>query len=469
VIRLPAPALEPHEAARRVAEGQDPVWLTSPGAVSDTSIELDLVAADPVEIVRGTSVAALAAAWDRARQAWQRHGKLGDADAGAAPSSPARARDSPADPPIPMAVGWLSYDLARQWGPSLLRGGAPASAELDWPAIEFRFFDAVWMRRRDAPRAFVFARDADAGARLVARLSQPGAPPRPAPRLGVMRGQGTRADYLRAVARIQEYLRAGDVYQVNLSRRLRAEISPGDPLWLAAALRARTPAPHAIWMGARSTPSGALDRFVVGNSPERFLRVEANGRIETRPIKGTRARGEGPAANQAARLALAASAKDRAEHVMIVDLERNDLGRVAVTGSVVCEDLLRVVELPTMHHLVSTIRAQLRPGLNLDELLRATFPGGSITGAPKRRAMEIIDELEPDRRGLYTGATGWLGAGGELDLAVAIRTATIDRGVLSLSVGGGIVSDSVPDDEWAETETKARAFLQLTSDAPKAS
>jgi len=146
---------------------------------------------------------------------------------------------------------------------------------------------------------------------------------------------------------------------------------------------------------------------------------------------------------------------------MIVDLERNDLGRVCETGSVVAHDLLRVLELPTLFHLVSTIEGRLRPGVGLEELLRATFPGGSITGAPKRRAMEIIDELEPISRGLYTGATGWLGAAGDLDLAIAIRTATVTDGRLSLFVGGGIVADSDPAGEWDETEVKARAFASL--------
>jgi para-aminobenzoate synthetase component 1 len=158
---------------------------------------------------------------------------------------------------------------------------------------------------------------------------------------------------------------------------------------------------------------------------------------------------------------LVASPKDRAEHVMIVDLERNDLGRVCETGSVVVDGVARVLSLPTVHHLVSTVRGRLRAGVGLAALLEATFPGGSITGAPKRRAMQIIDELEPVARGPYTGATGWLGVAGDVDLAVAIRTALVSGGRLSLSVGGGIVADSTPEDEWAETEVKAAAFARL--------
>jgi para-aminobenzoate synthetase component 1 len=161
------------------------------------------------------------------------------------------------------------------------------------------------------------------------------------------------------------------------------------------------------------------------------------------------------------RAELVTAAKERAEHVMIVDLERNDLGRVSAPGSIAIEGLARVMELPTVFHLVTTVSGRLRRDVGLAALLRATFPGGSITGAPKKRAMEIIEELEPVRRGPYTGATGWLGAAGDLDLAVAIRTALVRGDRLTLSVGGGIVADSRPAAELAETEAKASAFTRL--------
>ncbi|HVU50916.1 MAG TPA: anthranilate synthase component I family protein, partial [Polyangia bacterium] len=221
-------------------------------------------------------------------------------------------------------------------------------------------------------------------------------------------------------------------------------------------LRARAPAPFGAFLAA-----GDGAAALVGNSPERFLALDGRGAVETRPIKGTRARARTAAGDEAARAALVGSPKDRAEHVMIVDLERNDLGRVCETGSVVVDGVARVLTLPTVHHLVSTVRGRLRAGVGLAALLEATFPGGSITGAPKRRAMQIIDELEPAARGPYTGATGWLGAAGDLDLAVAIRTALVSGGRLSLSLGGGIVADSTPEDEWAETEVKAAAFARL--------
>ena len=434
MIVLAGPALPADEVARRIAAGGDPVWLSSPGPGSETAIARDLFAADPCHVVRGT-VGELQAAWQEARGRWRAGG------------SPDRA--------VPIGVGWLAYDLARTWLP-LPRRPLPAP----WPELEFRFYDAVALRETSSGEMTILACDAGAAARLAERLSRP-AKPAPPPHLGAFVSRTSQAAHAASVSRIQDYLRAGDAYQVNLARGLVAPVTAGDPLWIAAALRSRAPAPHAVWMGRRSRPDGPVDAYVVGNSPERFLAVDAAGAVETRPIKGTRPRGQPGPTDQALRAALSASAKDRAEHVMIVDLERNDLGRVCETGSVTVEDLLRVVPLPTVLHLVSTVRGRLRPDVGLEALLHATFPGGSITGAPKRRAMEIIDELEPLARGLYTGATGWLGANGELDLAVAIRTATVADGELALSVGGGIVIDSDPASEWEETEVKARAFRSL--------
>jgi anthranilate/para-aminobenzoate synthase component I len=267
--------------------------------------------------------------------------------------------------------------------------------------------------------------------------------------------------HLQAVARVQDYLRAGDAYQVNLARRLGATCRSANPLIdppglaLFTKLQAESPAPHALWLA--DTEAG---RALIGNSPERFLKLDTRGEIVTEPIKGTRPRASGPADEAWARH-LVADPKDHAEHVMIVDLERNDLGRICQTGSVVVEDPLRLLPLPSVFHLVTTVRGRLRPGVELPEILRAYFPGGSITGAPKIRAMEIIDELEAACRGPYTGATGWLGAAGDLDLAVAIRTATLEGEWLTLWVGGGVVVDSTPEGELEETTVKARAFARL--------
>ena len=490
-----APGLPPAEAARRAASaGAEPIWLSSPdplvpaiseGAASadqdaarggyPVSIRCDVVAADPWLVVRGRPISEVEDAWKAARARWGGAGPGRLQGTGAATSLPAG---------LPIGVGWFSYDLARRWRDPRAAGArgaapedasAPAGEPFAWPDVEARFFDALWLRDLETGQARVVARDEAAAARLLERLEHPAAVSPPPPQIGALAGDRSRASHEASVERIRDYLRAGDAYQVNLARRLSATIGPGDPVWIAARLRERAPAPFAVWMGTRGAgatsvgaPSEAgdaalapVDAYVVGNSPERFLRVRPDGSVETSPIKGTRPRGSDPASDAALRAELRDAAKDRAEHVMIVDLERNDLGQICEVGSVRIDDLMRVVELPTVFHLVSTVSGRLRRDVGLDELLRATFPGGSITGAPKRRAMEIIDELEPVRRGIYTGATGWLGAAGDLDLAVAIRTATVAGGRLSLSVGGGIVVDSDPAAEFAETEVKARAFQQI--------
>jgi para-aminobenzoate synthetase component 1 len=300
-------------------------------------------------------------------------------------------------------------------------------------------------------RGEIVGHDERARRELAEALAEP-RPPGPAPRLGPLIGPPPE-EHLAAVGRILDYLRAGDVFQVNLARRLAAEvIEPGDPAVLYAALDGRAPAPFGALV---ETASGTI----LSGTPERFLgRAAGSDRVETRPIKGTRARGPTPEAHAALAAELAADAKERAEHLMIVDLLRNDLGRVAQIGSVTVEDFARVVSLPTVHHLVSTISCRLAPATTTAALLRAAFPGGSITGAPKVRAMEIIDELEPARRGVYTGAIGWLGAGRELDLAIVIRSGVLTEKRLSVHVGGGVVIDSSPERELEETEEKAAGW-----------
>jgi anthranilate/para-aminobenzoate synthase component I len=431
VIAVPAARLTPDEAARRAAAAPGAFWLSSPGDADESRIARDFVGAGPTEVYRGVrpgDLAGLERAWNVARAAWS------------------RGHDPPAG--IPVAVGWLSYELGRR-----LVGLAPgAEGEA---LFRFHFHDAVWVRE-ESGEARIFAREEAAAARLADLLAREMATE--PPRLGPLRPVHPEATFTDGVRRIVDYLHAGDAYQVNLSRRLAATVGGGDATFLAAQLRAAAPAPHAAFIaGAAGAPT------IVGNSPERFLHLAPDGAVETRPIKGTRPRGGDASADGAAARELIGSAKDHAEHVMIVDLERNDLGRVCRAGSVEVASVARLLSLPTVHHLVSTVRGQLRPEVGLAGLLAATFPGGSVTGAPKRRAMQIIDELEPSPRGPYTGATGWLGAAGDLDLAVAIRTAVLSGGVLEVSVGGGIVADSTPEGELAETEVKARAFAALAS------
>ena len=250
---------------------------------------------------------------------------------------------------------------------------------------------------------------------------------------------------------MREYIFAGDIFQANLSQRFEAPISES-PWDLYCRLRAQNPAPFAAFLDLP-------DYAVVSASPERFMRVDGGGHVETRPIKGTRPRGIGPEHDAALGRALTESPKDRAENLMIVDLIRNDLSRVCAPGSVRVRDLFALERFATVHHLVSTVVGDLLPGMDARDLLRASFPGGSITGAPKLRAMEIIAELEPSARGVYCGAIGYWSVTGELDTSIAIRTAVAKDGQVYLNAGGGIVADSDAEQEYRETLDKARGLI----------
>ena len=270
----------------------------------------------------------------------------------------------------------------------------------------------------------------------------------------------SRPAYLTAVRRVLAHIRAGDVYQVNLTQRLHLVLA-AHPWEHYLRLRQLNPAPFAAYFvlpSAGAAAPGAVGGAILSASPERFLRVQ-QGCEETRPIKGTRPRGNTPAADADLAAALAASAKDQAENVMIVDLLRNDLSKVCRPFSVQTPELFTVETYATVHHLVSTVVGQLRPELNAVDLLRACFPGGSITGAPKVRAMQIIASLEPTPRGIYCGSLGYLGFDGAFDSSIAIRTAVAGASELSFGVGGGIVADSDPAAEYAETLHKAAGLL----------
>jgi para-aminobenzoate synthetase component 1 len=280
------------------------------------------------------------------------------------------------------------------------------------------------------------------------RLAMPVIPPTGPLAADELRAAFTRDDYRNAIARIHAYLRAGDVYQVNLTQPFTTRLT--GPAWaLHARLALRHPAPYAAYVDLG-------DATVVANSPELLLRRRGDA-IETRPIKGTRPRSAEAGRDAALAAELSADAKERAEHAMIVDLERNDLGRVAVPGSVRVADHAALESHPTVHHLVSRVTARLRPDVGWRELLTATFPGGSITGAPKRRAMEIIAELEPGPRGIYTGAIGLVDPRGDCELGLPIRTGVVRAGVLAYHAGGGIVVDSDADRELDECWLKTAA------------
>jgi para-aminobenzoate synthetase component 1 len=254
------------------------------------------------------------------------------------------------------------------------------------------------------------------------------------------------------VRRVVEYIHAGDAFQVNLSQRLLAPLAE-HPLELYGRLRTLNPAPFSAYFDLG-------DFQILSASPERFLRVHPNGEVETRPIKGTRPRGRTPEEDTALIRDLVTNPKDRAENVMIVDLLRNDIGKACEYGSVRVPRVCEVESFRFVHHLVSEVRGKLKPGVGPLELLAGAFPGGSVTGAPKVRAMEIIAELEPTARGPYCGCLGWIGFDGAMDTNILIRTFTAGRGWVQFPVGGGIVADSDPAREYEETLHKAAGLLR---------
>ncbi len=285
----------------------------------------------------------------------------------------------------------------------------------------------------------------------------------PAPKPGYFCGDGqamksnfSREEYEAAVQRIREYIAAGDVYQVNLSQRFEMQFS-GEPFALFQKLFHMNPAPFFAYVNAG-------DHHIVSTSPERFL-MQRGRLVEARPIKGTRPRGENVEEDRKMREALINSPKDDAELSMIVDLLRNDVGRACAGGSVKVTAHKRPEAYRNVHHLVSVVEGTLAEGNSSIDLIRATFPGGSITGCPKIRTMEIIDELESHRRHVYTGSIGYIGFHDTMDLSIAIRTATIVDGRLVFSVGGGIVYDSDPADEYAETLHKGQTLMRVFDDA----
>jgi para-aminobenzoate synthetase component 1 len=265
-----------------------------------------------------------------------------------------------------------------------------------------------------------------------------------------LKGGFTHKEYVDAVEKCRQYIIAGDIFEVNLSQRFEAELAI-TPYELYRRLRQINPAPFACYLGFDEVS-------VVSASPERFLRLRGDW-VETRPIKGTRPRGKTPEEDETLANELLSSSKDRAENIMIVDLERNDLGRVCRFGTVKVTELAILEVFPTVFHLTSTVVGRLREGKNCIDLLKATFPGGSITGAPKVRAMEIIDELEPTKRSVYTGNIGYLSFNGDLDLNIAIRTFLVKGEKAYFQVGGAVVYDSDPEAEYQETLDKARALV----------
>ncbi|MGE0486853.1 MAG: aminodeoxychorismate synthase component I [Gammaproteobacteria bacterium] len=357
------------------------------------------------------------------------------------------------------AIGAWSYDLARRVEHLPQR----ARRDIDFPDMVIGIYDRCLVVDHELHAAWYVHRGLDAAtvaedlARLqVPRTLTPAAISTDFVVTSSVRPEITFAEYSAAFARIQHYIAAGDCYQVNFAQRFSADCA-GDGWDAYQRLRLLNSAPFAAFL---RTPFGA----VLSSSPERFIEVR-DGVVETRPIKGTRARAPDRARDALLAAELAASAKDRAENVMIVDLLRNDLGKCCAVGTVAAPRLFEIESFARVHHLVSTVRGQLRAGRGPLDLLRACFPGGSITGAPKIRAMEIIEELEPTRRSMYCGALGYVSHDGQMDTNIAIRTLLQAGKRLYCWAGGGIVTDSVLADEYQESLDKAAAMLNVFADA----
>jgi anthranilate synthase component 1 len=297
------------------------------------------------------------------------------------------------------------------------------------------------------------------------RSGSPGYPPAielPIPEEGDFDYGFAQADFEAAVGRIRDYILAGDAMQVVLSQRMSVDLA-ARPLDVYRALRALNPSPYMYFFDFDSDDGGFQ---VVGSSPEVLVRV-ADGEATVRPIAGTRPRGATEAEDRRLAEELLADPKERAEHLMLIDLGRNDIGRIAEIGSVEVSDRMIIERYSHVMHIVSQVTGRLQPGIGVIDVLRATFPAGTLSGAPKVRAMEIIAELEPVRRGIYAGAVGWMNWHGDADFAIAIRTALIANGRIHLQAGAGIVADSDPTREWEETMNKGRALIRAIAEASR--
>ncbi|MBL0143623.1 MAG: anthranilate synthase component I [Betaproteobacteria bacterium] len=373
-------------------------------------------------------------------------------------------------------AGYFSYDTVRYIESKLARDSRPDSIGL--PDIrlllseELAVVDNVAGKVHlivyaDACEPDAYGRARERLAALRGRLRGTASLPEhvPAGAAETPRSNIGEEPFYAAVAKAKRYIADGDVMQVQISQRLTQRFA-GSPLNLYRALRSINPSPYMFYFDFG-------DSQLVGASPEILVRREGD-KVTLRPIAGTRKRGATPEKDLAMERELVSDPKERAEHLMLIDLGRNDVGRIASVGTVRVTEQMAVERYSHVMHMVSNVEGEVDPGLTPMELLRATFPAGTVTGAPKVRAMEIIDELEPERRGVYAGAVGYLGFNGNLDLAIAIRTGVVKEGELHVQAAAGIVADSIPEQEWLETRNKARALLAAAEmvnaglDAPEA-
>ena len=457
-LSLTIPLTDPHAALESLASLPHPFLLHS--ALEGAGARWSFFGADPFAVFRGGR-------YEDAVEAWR----------GFARRFPAGAESAAAAPFTGGMVGYWAYDFGRR----LERIPSVARDDLGLPDFALGLYDVTGAFDHVARKAYLFssglplegragrerarARLDDIAKWLAHHAGAHAAPPRA--------GQGAHAvstfaadDYRRAIEQVKDHIRRGDIFQANLSQRWSVTLPDATP---AAGLAPRPPATparfgralHAALARRAAAPFAAFfdagDHAIASASPERF--IELRGRnVTTRPIKGTRPRGWCPAEDLQMIEELKASEKDRAENVMIVDVLRNDLGRVCETGSVATAALCELETFPQVHHLTSTVTGVLRPGLDALDLLHASFPGGSITGAPKIRAMQILDEREPVRRHIYTGSLGYLDWRGDADWNIAIRTALVTPRALHFAAGGGITADSDADAEYRETLHKAEGM-----------
>jgi para-aminobenzoate synthetase component 1 len=354
------------------------------------------------------------------------------------------------------ALGYWGYDLARRW----IKFPEHDSDAEDMPDMAVGIYDwAVLIDHQEQEARLVSRLNAPETEKvlpgILARIQKNDVKTKNDFQIkGSIRANVSRDEYNAAFEKIHEYLIAGDCYQVNLAQRFTAAAC-GDALEAYLAMREITPAPYSAFLNLPHAQ-------ILSVSPERFLYVQ-NGQVETKPIKGTRQRGIDTRQDEKLKQDLQSNAKDRAENLMIVDLLRNDLSKSCALGTVEVQKLFEVESYANVHHLVSTISGKLAADKDALSLLRDSFPGGSITGAPKKRAMEIIEQLEPQRRGVYCGSIGYIGWDGNMDTNIAIRTLIYSNGEIHCSVGGGIVADSNAAAEYQETLDKAAGMLKLFS------
>lgn len=355
------------------------------------------------------------------------------------------------------AVGYLSYDLCHQ----IEELPRTAIDDVDIPDMFFGFYDGVVIVDHLEEKTYIAAigieRDREGVIEDIKKVIETNNETKIKVEIRERKekinieSNFTKDEYIVSLNKLKDYIKEGDIYQANLTQRFACDIDES-PYDLYNRLRTINPAPFASFIDFG-------EGHIVSSSPERFIKID-KGVIETRPIKGTRPRGNTPEDDKLNREELLSSDKDKSELLMIVDLERNDIGRISEIGSVNVTELFHLEEYPTVYHLVSTIKGDIKKELELTDVLRATFPGGSITGAPKIRAMEIIDELEPTQRNIYTGSIGYIGFNGVVDLNIVIRTIICKDSRAYFQAGGGIVWDSDPLMEYEESLHKAKAMMR---------